>query len=161
MKKFLIILAFTTFVTFTASPQDYKSAIGMRLGYSNGLTFKHFLESDKAAEVLLTSRYEGFNITGLYQIHGSLLGINGLNWYYGFGGHFGSWHGNAKFNHYKDPDRNYRVLGVDGILGAEYNFGAIPFCVSLDYKPGFNITGGSYFWPDEFALSIRYAWGSR
>ncbi len=160
MKKLLIVLAFSAFMAVAASGQDYGTAIGYRGGYSNGLTFKHFFEPDKAAEALLTSRYKGFNFTGLYEIHQPVFGITGFYWYYGFGGHFGSWHGDPKYKNY-DEDRNYRVLGIDGIIGAEYNIGAIPFSISLDYKPGFNITGGSYFWPDEFALSVRYVWGSR
>jgi hypothetical protein len=48
------------------------------------------------------------------------------------------------------------VVGIDGIIGMEYNIEEIPFNISLDWKPGFNILGHTGFWGDELALSVRY-----
>ena len=103
----------------------------------------------------------GFHLTGLYEIHGQAFGVNGLNYYYGAGAHYGSFPGEAGRKYYTNPDKTYTVLGIDGILGLEYNFGEFPFNVSLDFKPSLNFSGGELFWPDELALSIRYVWGTR
>ena len=48
------------------------------------------------------------------------------------------------------------VIGIDGILGMEYNIQEIPFNISLDWKPAFNLIGYTGFWGDEIALSIRF-----
>jgi hypothetical protein len=51
---------------------------------------------------------------------------------------------------------NYTVIGIDGILGIEYNFEEVPINIGVDWKPAFNLTGYSGFWGDGGALSIRY-----
>ena len=47
-------------------------------------------------------------------------------------------------------------IGIDGIIGIEYNIEPIPFNISLDWKPGLNLIGYTGFWGDELAFSIRY-----
>ena len=158
MKKFFITFSACMLIAVAVYSQEYQTGIGFRGGLSNGLTFKHFISSEKAVEGLLSARWGGFNVTGLYEIHANAFDAIGLYWYYGFGGHVGSW--NTKY----DSNRNYNnssIIGVDGIVGLEYNIGQIPFNISLDYKPGLNLIGQTGFWGDEFALSIRYVWGNR
>lgn len=154
MKKVFLASTLFLLVVLSANAQDYNTGIGVRGGLSNGLTVKHFIESDRAIEGLLSSRWRGFNITGLYEIHAQAFDTPRLNWYYGFGGHIGFWDG------YKDHpwfnDGTYTIIGIDGIIGIEYNIEPIPFNISLDWKPGFNIIGYTGFWGDELALSIRY-----
>jgi hypothetical protein len=151
-----LALAFTLFfaMILAANAQDYNTGIGFRGGLSNGLTVKHFISSNTALEGILSTRWQGFNITGLYEIHAQAFNTPRLNWYYGFGGHIGFWDG------YKDHpwfnDGTYTIIGIDGIIGIEYNIEPIPFNISLDWKPGFNIIGYTGFWGDELALSIRY-----
>jgi hypothetical protein len=77
-----------------------------------------------------------------------------LNFYYGIGGHIGFWDGRYYWNY--NNDRNYTVIGIDGILGLEYNFKEIPFNLSIDWKPAFNLNDSSGFWGDGGAISIRY-----
>jgi len=48
---------------------DYKTGIGLRGGTSNGLTIKHIFGQKAAGELILSSRWKGFNITGLFEIH--------------------------------------------------------------------------------------------
>jgi hypothetical protein len=160
MKKILVTLIAALFITVAAQAQDYKTGIGFRGGLSNGLTVKHFISGNTALEGLLSTRWGGFHLTGLYEIHAPAFSVNGLHWYYGVGGHLGSWQTNSK-NPWWNDDDSHTVIGIDGIVGIEYNIGAIPFNISLDYKPGFNLIGHTGFWGDEFALSIRYVWGSR
>jgi hypothetical protein len=89
----------------------------------------------------------------LYEIHNPAFDIDRLNWYYGVGGHIGFWDG--KYDDRFDAGNN-TVIGIDGILGLEYNFKEIPFNLSLDWKPALNLVGSSGFWGDGGAISIRY-----
>lgn len=152
MKKVIFILSL--FVTTSILSQDYTTAIGLRGGLSNGVTVKHFISGNSALEGILSTRWRGFNITGLYEINNALP-EPGLNWYYGGGAHIGFWSGYNRHPWFKD-DRAYTVVGVDGILGIEYNFIDIPLNLSLDWKPAFNLVGYSGLWMDNFALSVRY-----
>ncbi len=154
MRKILMTaIIMICFVTFS-NAQDYNTGIGLRGGLANGLTIKHFLGEKTAIEGILSSRWKGFNITGLYEIHKQAFDTERLNWYYGVGGHVGFWNGND-VDWVNDND-DYTVIGIDGILGLEYNFKEIPINLSIDWKPAMNIIGYSGFWGDGGALSIRY-----
>lgn len=139
-------------ISLISKGHDYNTGIGLRLGLYNGLTIKHFITENKALEGLIVTRWNGFNITGLYEIHDQAFNVERLHWYYGFGGHIGSWRGEKSDNNIE----NYTFLGVDGIIGMEYNFKPVPFNISLDWKPTFSIIGHTEFLPDQVALSIRY-----
>ena len=156
MKK-LIYTFLLIFASLTISyAQDYSTAIGVRGGWAYGLTVKHFISGNSALEGILSSRWQGFNITGLYEVHGTAFGVARLNWYYGGGGHIGFW--NGKYNKkWFDDETNYTVIGIDGILGLEYTLSEIPINFSLDWKPAFNIIGHSGFWGDGGAFSVRWA----
>lgn len=154
MKKLIFALTLFLSAAVAANAQDYNTGIGVRGGFSNGLTVKHFIGSNSAIEGILSSRWRGFNVTGLYEIHAPAFNTPRLNWYYGFGGHIGFWDGYR--NHPWFDDGHYTVIGIDGILGIEYNIDAIPFNISLDYKPALNLIGYTGFWGDEVALSIRF-----
>jgi hypothetical protein len=156
MKKLFYTVIILAFFTLSANSQDYNTGIGVRGGLSNGLTVKHFISSNTAIEGLLSTRWKGFHITGLYEIHAQAFNTPRLNWYYGFGGHIGFWDGYDKHPWFDEDVDSHSVLGIDGIIGIEYNIEAIPFNISLDWKPGFNIIGHTGFWGDELALSIRF-----
>jgi len=154
MKKLMFILLIALFFGLKSNAQDYNTGIGLRGGWGTGLTIKHFLGDNKAVEGIFDSRWRGFSVTGLYEIHNQAFGVDRLNWYYGIGGHIGFWDGRYYWNH--NDDRNYTVIGIDGILGLEYNFKEIPFNIGVDWKPAFNLTDSSGFWGDGGAISIRY-----
>jgi hypothetical protein len=96
----------------------------------------------------------------LYEIHTEPFNVNNLCFFYGFGGHLGSWQ-TVGGKSWWDDTENHSVIGIDGIIGLEYSFLKVPFSISLDWKPGFNIIGYPKFWSDELSFSIRYTWGSR
>lgn len=152
MKKLLIVVA-AAMLSFGVSAQSYDNAIGFRGGLASGLTFKHMMGDKAGFELLLDSRWSGFSFTALYEIHAEAFEVEGLNWYYGGGAHAGSYRSNVN-NRYFNDERT--VIGIDGILGIEYNISEIPINVSLDYKPALNLVGYSGFWGDNGALSIRY-----
>ncbi|PKP34123.1 MAG: hypothetical protein CVU00_08320 [Bacteroidetes bacterium HGW-Bacteroidetes-17] len=154
MKKLLLIFALLFCMISYSNAQDYNTGIGLRGGLSNGLTVKTFIAERTALEFLVASRWKGFSITGLYEIHNQAFNTNGLKWYYGVGAHVGFWDGdNVKW---ADNNDSYTVIGFDGILGLEYSFPEIPINLSIDWKPEFNVSGYSGFWGDSGAISIRY-----
>ncbi len=154
MKKIAVTFLIVSCLVLNSQAQDYNTGIGLRAGFANGLTIKHFISSKTALEGILSSRWRGFEITGLYEIHNRFLDTDRLNWYVGFGGHVGFWNGDDA--NWGTPGTSYTVIGIDGILGMEYNFREVPINIGLDWKPAFNIIGYSGFWGDGGALSIRY-----
>jgi hypothetical protein len=155
MKKILLLLLIGLSISSSSVAQDYKTGIGFRGGFFNGLSIKHFVSSKAAVEGIVSSRWNGLQVTGLYEIHNVAFNTNRLNWYYGAGAHVGFWDENHKTN-WGNKGESYTVVGIDGILGLEYNFREIPINISLDWKPAWNLSGYQGFWADGAALSIRY-----
>ena len=155
IKKLLLLFAFIA-ISNLAKAQLYKSALGIRLGPSNGITYKTFINRNAAIEAIGTFRYQGIGLTGLYEVHGRAFKSRDFNWFIGGGGHVYVW---GEKNRPKFLDREQRmVLGLDGILGLEAKVRGIPLAISLDWKPTINIINYSGFWGDEIALSLRYTW---
>lgn len=158
MKK--IILTFSLAIAGLFSfGQDYTTSLGVRIGgWENGITVKHFLGEGAALEGILSSRWRGYNITGLYEMQSAIDDVDGLFWYVGGGAHVGFFDDRYYNGWGTSSGRTYTVIGVDGILGVEYIFADYPFNVSLDWKPAINLvgSGNSFFWGDNGALSIRY-----
>lgn len=155
MRKTLIFITIIiTGFMINLKAQDYQNALGLRAGLSTGITYKHFLSTTDAFEGILTTRWGGFNLTGLYERHGRAFDTDNLYYYYGGGAHIGAWSG--RNNPWFNNTNTYTVIGIDGILGLEYVFEEIPFNISIDWKPGFNLIGYTGFWGDEVALSFRY-----
>jgi hypothetical protein len=152
MKKFLLTIILTVSITAVAAAQEYETGVGLRGGFSNGLTLKHFISEKAAFEGLISTRWQGLDITGLYEIHNQAFEVEHLNWYYGCGAHIGFWNGKKWGN----TGSSYTVLGIDGILGIEYSFTEAPINIGVDWKPALNIAGDSQFWGDGGAISIRY-----
>lgn len=152
--RILLLIAICGFTTNHAMGQNYNNMIGARLGFAQGLTFRHYTSNSTAIELIGNSRWKGFNFTALFEKHMD-LSEPGLRWFYGGGGHIGFWRGYANHPWFYD-DRSYMVIGVDGILGMDYTFADAPVNISLDWKPAFNLVGYTGFWGDGGALSVRY-----
>ncbi len=137
MKKIFLALGIIFISLSQLSAQDYVNSIGLRGGNPYGITFKHFMNDENALEAILSS-YSfayGLQLTGLFEMHRPTKEVPNLNYYIGFGGHFG----------YDDYGRFYTnlglepVLGVDLIGGLEYTFDDLPLNISLDLMPGLNV----------------------
>ncbi|GGG52436.1 hypothetical protein [Hymenobacter glacieicola] len=158
------------------SGAGYETAIGLRGGgWSSGLTFKHFLsgKNNVAFEGLLTREYQarGGRLTLLLEKHLPISDFKGLQFYYGAGGHIGSYAGryyvldgryvrgkkNDFYYAYYRDDRNYIVGGADLILGLEYKMEDLPFTVGVDYKPFFEVFDGYTGFYNDAAISLRFA----
>lgn len=156
-----MIVVFTLLMGFgllnESTAQTYATGIGLRAGVSNGLTVKHFIQSDVALEGIFHTRWGGVVLTGLYEVHKNIREVRGLRWFYGGGAHVGSWNRGGKNPPWADPDYSgSTIAGFDGIIGLDFKFEDAPINLSLDYKPAFNIINGGGFWGDELALSIRF-----
>ncbi len=154
MRKFVLTLLLSVGIVALVNAQDYKNGIGLRGGLSYGLTFKHFTSEKVALEGLLQTRWSGFDITGLYEVHGQAFNVEKLRWYYGGGAHVGFYDG--RYVSWGMTGTSYTLIGIDGILGIEYTFSEAPINIGLDWKPALNLTGHTGVVGDGGALSIRY-----
>ena len=92
MKKRLLVLTIIISAATFSFAQDYTTGIGLRGGFSQGITVKHFISDVSAFEGLLSTKYRGFDVTALYELHRyDVFGKDRLNWYYGAGAHLGLW----------------------------------------------------------------------
>jgi hypothetical protein len=156
MKKIVITLLIVFGLISVSKAQDYNTGIGLRGGWESGLTIKHFIGNKSALEGILATRWRGFEITGLYEVHNTAFHADRLKWLYGLGAHVGFWNGDNTQRYWGTPGTNYTVVGVDGILGLEYSFIEVPINLSIDWKPAFNFSGYTGWWADGGAISIRY-----
>ncbi len=154
MKTKIITLFVLLCLATTSFSQNYNTGIGLRCGYYNGLTIKHFTSHNTAFEGLITSRWGGVELTGLYEVQNNFPGMEQLSAYLGFGAHVGFWNGDH--TSWGTPGTQYTTIGLDGILGLEYSFRILPINLSIDWKPEMNLIGYTGFWYDGGALSIRY-----
>lgn len=151
MKKILsIVLALCAFAA-VASAQP--RALGVRLGgagvsgfgygaeisYQQGTGAASFLEADLGWSSV------GINGSAIWDV--VFASVDNFNFYVGPGVNAGLYGNNegAAFS-----------LGVLGQLGAEYQFGTIPFNISLDWRPTFFVLPSTTFSPFGVALSLRY-----
>ena len=139
----LIVLA-STF--FTASAQDYKVALGVRLSnatptLSNAITLRYHMNQTQAIEGIV-SFGSRFGIGALYEVHKPTT-VQGLNWFFGGGAYIG----------FQDGDT---YLGPTGIIGLDYKFPGIPLNLSLDWKPELDFIPAINFVPDAFGFSARF-----
>lgn len=157
MKKTILPVLVTSLMLVSAltANAQYKNALGVRLGDAYGLTYKTFIQSNKALDFILNFRNHSdvsyFNLTGLYEVHNPINGAQGLNWYYGGGASIGSIKYDKK--HYNHDNDIY--LSVDGVLGLDYVIPGSPLNLSLDWKPAFQLTPNSGFYERGVGLSIR------
>lgn len=162
MKKFILLSLLITGFAFASKvqAQDYKSAIGLRLGYPLSLTYKTFLTEKSALDLYVGYRgyanvYSYITVGGFYEIHNDINGVDGLKWFYGFGASVLFLNYNNAYSGWIDLPGKFGV-GLSGIIGLDYAFADAPIELSLDFAPTIRIGGwdsGFYPWG---ALSARY-----
>ncbi len=149
--------------------QEYSQSAGVRFGATSALTYKKFIVTEEALEVMVSGRNEGLQLTTMYVFHVPMDLSFSPNFYayYGAGGHFGY----EKRNNLSkilvgtdggayifERDATFFTMGADFLIGVEYRWLAAPITVSFDVKPyfdyiGFRKTDGR-FW--DSAISFKY-----
>ncbi len=148
----VLVLAF-----FAAQSQEYKSAIGLRLGYPTSISYKQFISDPGAIEVFAGFRsytfYRWVNIGAAYEHHKPITGVEGLKWYFGGGASVFLWTYDDGFL----DDDGSTSFGLLGVLGLDYKFANAPVNLSADWMPVFFLNGyGNGFGGGFGALSARY-----
>jgi hypothetical protein len=133
----LFLITATSFAQDINTSSSYKTAVGVKV-YPGAITVKHFL-NDHAAVEGIGYFYNGFKLTGLYELHGNINGLEGLKWYIGPGAHIGFDNVN------NDNSNNGIAVGIDGIIGLDYKITGAPINISFDWQPSFNFITDSYF----------------
>lgn len=162
-KQFLLIpvLAIFFMIHGSVQAQEYKSAIGARLGYPLSVSFKTNLNEKNALEAYVGYRgFSGFNwlsASGAYLIHDDLGDTEGLRWYYGGGAGVIFWSYDDDF-FFEDTESSLGFT-LNGYIGLEYTFSDVPINLTLDWVPTFIISGfgsATGFGADYGSLGVRY-----
>lgn len=152
-------------ITDSATAQEYRTAVGARLGYPLSLSIKHFLnDNGHAVEAYVGTRGWGYgrwvNVSAGYQIHKPLdiEGLEGLHWYYGGGATVFFWNYDNAFAF--DDDYSSTAIGIQGYLGLDYAFDDAPVNISVDWIPTFSFNGYlSGFGGGYGSVGVRYILG--
>jgi len=145
----LLLVMMISMVSFQLklSAQHYSHAVGIRAGYSSGISYKGFrLHRMSAIEAAFLYNRNGLNITALYEYHLEPFHSKRAFIYLGGGPFGGKWD-------------NEFSLGVAAVAGFEYTIRDLPLNFSLDWKPMFSLYSQLEQDLLDFGLSIRYRFG--
>lgn len=156
MRRVVIIFTLVAIAQFAMAQKEESLGLGVRFGYDPGITLKTNVGGATALEGILSPSPHGFLFTGLIEFHKGFQDANGLRYFYGFGGHLGFWNNTKVHPNWVTYEDDEMALGVDGIVGLEYNLQDYPINFTLDWKPAFNLIERPGFMYAGFAFSARY-----
>lgn len=142
-----LLLGWQMQVAAQTKGSDYQTAVGVKLWDGGGITLKHFTAPNKALEGIMYFWGSGLRITGLYELHYPLAGVDGLQWYVGPGAHIGF---------YNSQNGDGTFLGIDGVIGLDYKINNAPLNFSIDWNPNIEFGNGRGFNGGWGGLAIRY-----
>lgn len=147
MKKALFFISIFSIVTITSEAQEYKTAVGIRLGPNSpaiapGFTIKHFLDEKHAVEGIVGIN-NGIGVCALYEWHFPITSVPHLQWFAGAGA-------------YAAYRSSTSYIGGAGIVGVDYKFPDIPLNISIDWKPELNIIESVGFEASGVGFSARF-----
>lgn len=138
----LLILIWESKMSLSAQP--YEHSVGIRAGYSSGISYKGFFRHKMAAiEASVLYNRHGFSLNGLYEYHLEPFRNKRLLVYMGGGVFGGNW------------DEEFSV-GIAGIAGLEYTLRDLPLNFSVDWKPMLNLYRNFEYDLVDFGVSVRY-----
>jgi hypothetical protein len=161
VKKILAVFVFGVLLTTTARAQTYDNALGIRVGGTNAVTFKHFYRNQMAWEGQLGVFGNGSSLTGLVMQHGNAFHTPGLRYYAGGGLHLAVYNG-RNYNNWPGRDIQYYdsnsvAFGVNGILGLEYVLRDAPIGFSVDLKPFIEMgPGGNVGFSPDPSIGVKF-----
>jgi len=158
MKKcslFILVIGCSILSITNSFAQNYKTAVGARIGYPLTLSGKYFINESIALEGNLGLRaFSGYSWIALSAAglkHKPLDVLDGLNWYYGAGLSVYFW----RFDQINTLSSS--SLGLQGYVGLDYTFKKSPINVTIDWTPTFFINGYTSGLGTRFGgLGIRY-----
>lgn len=157
MKKILLIIV--SFLSLQLGAQDYRTAIGARLGFPLSFSLKHFISEPGAVELTAGFRfwqyYRSINVGGYYEHHFDIAAVDGLRWYIGGGANAYFW----SFDNVWMGTNDYAKvsLGLSAMAGLDYKFENAPVNLSVDWIPTIFIGGYTKGFGGGYgALAIRY-----
>jgi len=127
--------------------QPYSHSVGIRAGYSSGISYKGFrLHRMGAYEADILYNPHGFIISALYEHHMEPFRNERFLFYTGAGAFGGEW------------DQEFS-LGVLVLAGMEYTVRDLPLNFGLDWRPMLNLYRNLDPEFLDFGISIRYRFG--
>jgi hypothetical protein len=151
-------------LSVSAFPQFYPREVGMRGGYSSGITFRVNIEEDLSYEAQLTYRQRGTIFSMLRQNHLEIGMDKNGNWefLYGMGAHAGFYFTDSYRILWKEIYYGQNlftpVIGVDGYIGVDYSLATIPVSFGCSFQPFMEISLRQIFslnlW--DFGIHVRY-----
>jgi len=141
-KIFSLLVVLFVFAS-NGQAQDYKSAIGAKLGYGLIASYKTFFNESSAVDIFGGLRWGGLAAGAYYEMHKPISSVDRLKWYWGLGGSFTTWS-------FGVGDIGYWELGASGVLGLDYSFDNIPLNLSVDWAPTIVVANN---WGENWGLS--------
>ena len=144
IRRLQLVFILWLLLSIYAEGQVYEHAIGVRAGYSSGITYKGFmLHSDGAFEIDAYYNRHGLNLSVLYAYH--LEPFRSKQWlvYFGGGVFGGEW-------------ENEFSVGLAAVGGIEYIVRDLPVNFSVDWKPLVNVFRVYGIDLLDFGISMRY-----
>ena len=156
----IVLLALST----TAFSQYYPMEVGMRGGYTSGVTFRVNLDAELSYEAQLSHRHQGAIVTMLRLKHNEMgIDKNG-NWefIYGLGAHTGFYFTDSYRIFFEEIHYGQNlftpVFGVDGYAGIDYLLEYLPLSFGVSFQPHMEISMRQLFsmnlW--DFGIHVRY-----
>lgn len=105
---------------------------------------------------MLTARWGGAALTGLYQRQREIGSEGRWFWYYGAGLHLGV-HRRSNDRPLENPrfDQKHVNVGIDLIAAFGYSFSDLPLQLTLDFKPALTFTAEENL-DETFGLTARW-----
>ena len=165
MKKLLIVIAFSLFLSTQMFGADKQFGVGLGVGTFNmGLSAKYNLGGNTAIQGLLGARgSDGFalGVDFIINMPPSLLKNRdvSLDWYAGVGAAIWSYNGR-----HNSRDENWNTFAISGVVGLSLMLQKVPLEFALEWRPSFYISGADSWYDDgrdglylvEFGGSIRW-----
>lgn len=162
MKKILLCITLVTIFSVSfgqrANQKWYKTGLGARFEFggdeigSVGFSLDQFISNQTSIEVfVLTDMETGAELSGFFKYIKPFPDIPAtIRWYAGIGIQGSKWKG-PNVGKYGD------AFGFGALLGAGYTFRQLPFNVTLDWHPLYNVvTTYEPFLAARFGLTARY-----
>ncbi len=150
----LVVFTFLIVASFSkvAQAQDYKSALGGRLGTYISVSFSTYVTEGRSIELIggftREANQSDFLVGGFYKIHGNVTAqVPTLKWY--FGGGF--------YLNLKNDSGDNTSFAPGGIIGMEYTLDHTPVNFFIDASPNYNLNSDTDSNFDLHAnLGVRY-----